>query len=181
MLCIKIEDDGARANDPDWNTEVQMDFVQVLARSLRAVDLASRTEEREFTLCLPHTAEEGALSLAWRISQNVGQYKVTMRKANAPEHGLDFDELYEKAEAFAPSEPAPKPAEEHSTAGQLEQMVKTALNGEIAIQTGESVRSAKSKLRRASKRAGVDIRIWDENGAVHFERLASSQPQKIAS
>jgi hypothetical protein len=25
-------------------------------------------------------------------------------------------------------------------------------------------------MRRASRRAGVEIRIWEENGAIHFER-----------
>jgi diguanylate cyclase (GGDEF)-like protein len=180
MLFLTIDGEEARANDVDWNTEVQMDFVQVLARSLRAVDLASRTSEREFALCLPHTVEEGALTLAWRISQNVGQYKVTMRKAIAPEDGLDFDELSAKATEFTPSQPASKPQVEPSTHLELVQMVKTAPDGEVAIRDGESVRGAKTKLRRAAKRAGVDIRIWDENGAIHFERLASSQQHKVA-
>jgi len=175
MMFIKIEDDEEHGNDPDWNTEVQMDFVQVLARSLRAVDLASRTDEREFALCLPHTAEEGSLTLAWRVAQNVGSYKVTMRKATAPDDGFDFDALYEKAEVFTPTEPAPKAVEEPSSHLQLVQLVKTEAYGEVAVPEGQTTRNTKSKLRRASKRAGVDIRIWEENGAIHFERVASSQ------
>ena len=108
MLFITIEEDEGQKDDPDRNTEVQMDFVQVLARSLRAVDLASRISEREFALCLPHTGEEGAMTLAWRISQNVGSYTVTMRKAVAPDDGFDFDTLYEKARVFKPNRARPK-------------------------------------------------------------------------
>ena len=63
---------------------------------------------------------------------------------------------------------------------QLVQLVKTAPYGEIALRDGETVRNTKTKLRRASKRAGVDLRIWDENGAIHFERLASSQQRGAA-
>jgi hypothetical protein len=53
-------------------------------------------------------------------------------------------------------------------------LVKDAPYGEVALEEGQTVRSAKSKLRRASKRAGVEIRIWEANGAIHFERLAGS-------
>jgi GGDEF domain-containing protein len=177
-LFLRIEEDEARAKDPDWPTEVQMDMVQVLARQMRAVDLASRITDREFALCLPHTGDEGAMSLAWRVWQNAGAYKVTMRKASAPDQGFDFDALYEAAEEFTPSEPAPKLVAEPSTHLQLVQLVKDTPYGEVALQEGQTARSAKLKLRRASKRAGVEIRIWEADGAIHFERLAGSPQQQ---
>jgi diguanylate cyclase (GGDEF)-like protein len=180
MLFITIDEEDGQKDDPDRNTEVQMDFVQVLARSLRAVDLASRIGEREFALCLPHTPVDGALTLAWRVSQNVASYNVVMRRALAPDDGFDFDTLYEKAEVFTPSEPAPKSVEEPSSHLELVKLVKSAPYGEIAIREGESVRNTKTKLRRASKGAGVDLRIWDEDGAIHFERLASAQHRGAA-
>ncbi len=180
-LFIKVEDDEAHADDPDWTTEVQMDLVQILARQMRAVDLASRTGNREFALCLPHTGEEGALSLAWRISQNVGAYKVTMRKAMAPDQGFDFDALYEVAEAFTPEEPVAKSVDEGpSTHLQLVQLVKNSPYGEVPIPEGQTIRNTKSKLRRASRRADVDIRIWEANGVLHFERLAAKQQRGVA-
>jgi GGDEF domain-containing protein len=179
-LFFKVEDDGAHADDPDWTTEAQMDMVQILARQMRAVDLASRIDEREFALCLPHTGEEGALTVAWRISENVGAYKVTMRKAMAPDQGFDFDALYEAAEVFTPEKPVTKPVEEPSSHLQLVQLVKNSPFGEVPIPDGQTPRNAKTKLRRASKRAGVDIRIWEANGVLHFERLAGSQQRGVA-
>lgn len=180
ILFFNVEDDESHGEDPDWTTEVQMDMVQVLAREMRAVDLASRTGEREFALCLPHTGEEGALSLAWRISQNIGAYKVTVRKALSPDHGLDFDALYEAAEAFTPAEPVAKPVEEPSSHLQLIQLVKTTPYGEVPIPEGQTLRNTKSKLRRASKRAGINIRIWEANGVLHFERLAGAPQSGVA-
>jgi diguanylate cyclase (GGDEF)-like protein len=180
-LFIKVEDDEAHQDDPDWTTEVQMDVVQVLARQMRAVDLASRTGEREFALCLPHTGEEGAMSLAWRISQNTGSYQVTMRKAMAPAQGFDYDALYEAAEAFTPYDPAPpKPARQPSDHLQLVQLVKNFPYGEVAVAEGQTTRNTKAKLRRAAKRAGVPIRIWEADGVLHFERLAATQQRGVA-
>jgi GGDEF domain-containing protein len=179
-LFIKVEDDEAHADDPDWTTEVQMDVVQILARQMRAVDLAARIDEREFALCLPHTGEDGAMSLAWRISQNVGAYKATMRRAMAPDQGFDFDALYEAAEVFTPEEPSAMPAEEPSSHLQLVQLVKTSPYGEIPMPDGQTTRNMRSKLRRAAKRAGVDVRIWEANGVMHFERLAGQQQRGAA-
>jgi GGDEF domain-containing protein len=179
-LFLRIEDDEKHATDPDWPTEVQMDFVQILARQMRAVDLASRTDEREFALCLPHTGDDGARSLAWRISQNVGSYKVTMRKALAPDQGFDYDALYEAAEIFVPEEPVARPVQEPSTHLQLVQLIKNEPYGEVPIPEGQTLRNTKSKLRRASKRAGVDVRIWEANGILHFERLANGQQRGVA-
>ncbi len=180
VLFVTVEAQVAHAQDPDWTTEVQMDLVQILARQMRAVDLASRTDEREFALCLPHTSEEGALSLAWRISQNVGSYEVTMRKALAPDQGFDFEALSEAAEAFTPEEPVSKPVEEPVTHLQLVQLIKHSPYGEVAVPEGQTARNTKTKLRRASKTAGVDIRIWEADGLLHFERNADSPRQAVA-
>ena len=180
ILFIQVEDDEERAGDADWTTEIQMDIVQVLARQMRAVDLAARTGDREFALCLPHTSVEGALSLAWRISQNVGSYKVTMRKATAPDQGFDFDALYTAAEGFIPEEPIARPVEQPSSHLQLAQLVKASPYGEVPITDGQTIRSGKAKLRRAAKRAGVEIRVWDADGALHFERLDSSPARHVA-
>jgi GGDEF domain-containing protein len=180
-LFLKVEDDEAHKDDPDWTTEVQMDVVQVLARQMRAVDLASRVGEREFALCLPHTGDDGAMSLAWRISQNTGSYQVTMRKAMAPDQGFDFGALYEVAEAFAPYDPAPpKPSKQPSDHLQLVQLVKNFPYGEVAVAEGQTARNTKAKLRRAAKRAGVPVRIWEAEGVLHFERLAATQQRGVA-
>jgi GGDEF domain-containing protein len=180
MLYLKVEADVAHANDPDWNIDAQMDLVQVLARQMRGVDLASRTAEREFALCLPHTGEEGALSLAWRISQNVGAYTMTMRKAVAPDNGFDFEALYGASEIFTPQQPISKPLEQPSTHLQLVQMVKNSPYGEVPITEGQTPRAAKTKLRRASKRAGVEIRIWEANGVLHFEHVDAQKQAGVA-
>jgi GGDEF domain-containing protein len=179
-LFIKIEADEALVTDPDWTTEVQMDVIQVFARQMRAVDLASRIDDREFALCLPHTGEQGAMSLAWRISQNIGAYQVTVRKAMAPDQGLDFDALYEVAEAFTPQDTAAKPVQEPSTHLQLVQLVKSSPYGEVPVPDGQTTRNTKSKLRRAAKRAGVDVRIWEADGTIHFERLAGQSQRGVA-
>ena len=180
VLFVRIEPQEAHAQDPDWSTEVQMDLVQILARQMRGVDLASRIDEREFALCLPHTGEEGALSLAWRISQNVGSYEVTMRKALAPDQGFDLDALSEAAEAFIPQEPISKPVEEAATHPELVQLIKRSPYGEIKVPEGQTVHNTKSKLRRASNSAGIEIRIWEANGLLHFERKADTANRAVA-
>jgi diguanylate cyclase (GGDEF)-like protein len=181
MLFLRVEDEAVHAQDPDWTTEIQMDVVQILARQMRAVDLACRVEDREFALCLPHTDDEGALSLAWRISQNVGSYKMTTRKAIAGVQGFDFDALYEAAEVFTPQEPVAKaPVAEPSTQLQLVKLIKSAPYGEVPVAEGQTMRGTKSKLRRAAKRAEVEVRIWEADGVVHFERLASGQQRGVA-
>lgn len=170
-LFIRIEEEEVLGGDPDWKTEVEMDLVQILARNLRAVDLASRTGEREFAVCLPHTSEDGAHSAACRIAENVGSYSITARLAMIPEDGIDYEGLYAKAEAFTPSEPAAglqKPEQ-----ARLVELLQASPFGEISLEHGQSAGIAKSKLRRASKQAGIDIRVWEQDGAVRFERLSS--------
>ncbi len=181
VLCIKVEDDKAHANDPDWTTEVQVDLVQVLARQLRAVDLASRIGEHEFALCLPHTGEEGISSLAWRISQNVSAYELTMRRALAPDQGFDFQALSEAAEVFIPQKPVSKATvDTPSTHPELVQLVKSSPYGEVPIAAGQTTRSAKTKLRRASKSAGIEVRIWEAAGVLHFERVEGQVQSGVA-
>ncbi len=43
--------------------------------------------------------------------------------------------------------------------------------GELSLEPGETVRSVKVRLRRASSRLGVDLEIWDANGKVYFRRV----------
>ncbi len=43
--------------------------------------------------------------------------------------------------------------------------------GELDLEPGETVRSVKVRLRRASSRLGVDLEIWDANGKVYFRRV----------
>ncbi len=43
--------------------------------------------------------------------------------------------------------------------------------GELQLEPGETVRSVKVRLRRASSRMGVDLEIWDANGKVYFRRV----------
>jgi hypothetical protein len=59
-------------------------------------------------------------------------------------------------------------------------LVKTSPYGEVPIPEGQTLRNTKAKLRRASKQAGVDIRIWQANGVLHFERLADTPQRGVA-
>jgi len=45
--------------------------------------------------------------------------------------------------------------------------------GELVLDSDESVRSVKTRLRRASTRIGRKLEIWDVNGKVYFQSEAS--------
>lgn len=48
--------------------------------------------------------------------------------------------------------------------------------GELQLESSESMRSVKVRLRRAATRLGLDIDIWDANGFVYFKR-ATRRPR----
>jgi hypothetical protein len=41
--------------------------------------------------------------------------------------------------------------------------------GELHLEQAENARAVKVRLRRASKRLGIDIEIWDNDGKVYFK------------
>ena len=49
--------------------------------------------------------------------------------------------------------------------------VETGDAGELELEPGETVRSVKVRLRRASSRLGVELDIWDASGKVYFRRV----------
>jgi GGDEF domain-containing protein len=182
VLFVKVQD----ADQPDraWTQDDEMDFVQMFGRTLRSVDLAARINEREYAVCLPHTDEEGADSAADRMLKNSTGYSVSAFMALCPRDGIDYESLVERAIPYEPgassvtqtSEPEPAPA----NIIQLAHLLGTQPTGEIAVPEGQTVRGTKAKMRRASKRAGVDVRIWEENGMVHFERLEPMRQEGAA-
>ena len=56
--------------------------------------------------------------------------------------------------------------------------------GELALDADESVRSVKTRLRRAATRIGRKLDIWDSDGKVYFQAEASrtrrGRPRKTA-
>ncbi len=167
VMFVKVQD----ATEPDkvWSQQDEMDFVQMFGRTLRSVDLAARINEREYAVCLPHTTEAGADTAAGRLLKNSGAYSVTAFMALCPRDGIDYETLVDRAQIY--TLPAPSARESGTVASlQLVQFLGTTPSGEIPVAEGQTVRGTKAKMRRASKRAGVEIRIWEENGMIHFER-----------
>ena len=178
VVIIKVQD----SNPPKrvWRQEDEMDFVQMFARTLRSVDLAARINEREYAVCLPQTTEEGAAIAATRLLKNSGSYHVTAFMALCPRDGTDYETLVRRARVFKPP-PSSKVKKKPSAGLQLVNLLGSTPAGEVTVPEGGTVRATKAQLRRASKRAGVDIRIWEESGAIHFERAPESIRQEGAA
>lgn len=56
--------------------------------------------------------------------------------------------------------------------------------GEVSLEPGDSIRSIKVRLRRASTRVGAKLDIWDAEGKVYFQsetpRPHRGRPRKTA-
>ena len=51
--------------------------------------------------------------------------------------------------------------------------------GELQLESGETIRAVKVRLRRASTRVAIDLDIWDVDGRVYFRRLVRrGRPRK---
>jgi GGDEF domain-containing protein len=168
VLFIKVHDTDQP--NKEWTQEDEMDFVQVFARTLRSVDLAARINEREYAVCLPHTTEEGADTAAGRFLKNTHAYSVTAHMAFCPRDGLDYESLVDRAQVYTPGAAHPHESAAVESNLQLVKLLGATPAGEVTVPEGQTVRGTKAKMRRASRRAGVEIRIWEENGAIHFER-----------
>jgi GGDEF domain-containing protein len=169
IMFVRVQD----SLDPNktWTHEDEIDFVQMFGRTLRSVDLAARISEREYAVCLPHTTEEGADTAAGRLLNNSGAYQIETLMAFCPRDGVDYETLIDRAAPYTPAAPRPHDTGSVPESLQLVKLLDTTPAGEITVPEGQTIRSVKAKMRRASKRAGVEIRIWEENGAIHFERL----------
>jgi hypothetical protein len=97
-----------------------------------------------------------------------------------PRDGIDYDALVGRAMPYTPSAPRTREAGAVPENLQLVKLLDTTPAGEIAVPEGQTIRSIKAKMRRASKRAGVEIRIWEENGTIHFERLEPMRQEGAA-
>ncbi|HEY7465098.1 MAG TPA: diguanylate cyclase [Dehalococcoidia bacterium] len=169
LMFVKVHDSSDA--DKTWTQEDEIDFVQMFGRTLRSVDLAARINEREYAVCLPHTTEEGADTAAGRLLNNSGAYQLETLMAFCPRDGIDYETLIDRATPYTPSAPQARDAGSVPESLQLVRLLDTTPAGEIAVPEGQTIRGVKAKMRRASKRAGVEIRIWEENGTIHFERL----------
>jgi hypothetical protein len=60
------------------------------------------------------------------------------------------------------------------------QLISTEPSGEVPVLEGQTIAAAKSKVRRAAKRAGIELRVWEESGAIHFERQEALEQEGVA-
>ena len=171
MALIFIKVQAAQEPERPWTQDDEIDFVQMFARTLRSVDLAARINEGEYAVCLPQTSAEGAAVAVARLLEDTGGYAVSAFMAHCPGDGMDYESLAERAQPFAPEEQHEDEPDSVSTGLTLLSLVESSASGEVAVPEGQNVRNTKAKLRRAAKRAGVDLRIWDDDGVVRFERL----------
>ncbi len=52
---------------------------------------------------------------------------------------------------------------------------------ELTLDAGESVRSVKLRLRRASTRTGAKLEIWDADGKVYFQGRSTQHPTRATA
>jgi hypothetical protein len=144
------------------------------------VDLAAHIGERLFAVCLPNTGEAGADSAAARMLNNAEAYSLTVLMAICPRDGLDQDTLIKNAVPFTPGMSRVVPLESANSA-QLAELLESEVSGRVPLSEGQTARSTKARLRRASKRAGVSVKLWEEDGAIHFERLEHLRSEESAA
>jgi len=165
------------ANRSEVNPSKEMgeiDLVQVFAQTLRSVDMAARVGELEYAVCLPQTDAEGALAAAERILSKHANDDLIVGVAVCPDDGEDVESLLDKAQR-TPSTEMGKVADirrgsQRQPFATIVQTLKARESGEFLLAEGQTVARLKTTLRRAAKRAGLELTIWAEGNRVHFKR-----------
>jgi len=175
LLVIDLPEEAG--HDEPFLTRKESVLADFVSKHMRSVDFAARLDPGRFGVCLPHASDEGSRGAANRLmSQFDAPESVRISLAVCPDAGLELDQLLSAA-ADIDSRP-PAAAEPAPAAIDLASRLRHETAGEIAIEEGETVKSARSKLRKAAKQAGVHVRVWEANGAIRFERVPSSKPER---
>jgi GGDEF domain-containing protein len=180
--------------------DLEVEVAQTFTTNLRSVDLAAKVGEWQYAVCLPQTDEAGARVVASRVLNGSGAFAFAAGLAMCPRDGLELetllikarasqaagelevaDERYYQADAeVEDTSRAAVPIEDKlpvpATVIDLVQVLANKSSGELPIEEGSSARTVKATLRRASRKAGVELKIWERDGVIFFERIDVTAP-----
>lgn len=175
LLHIRV---GNHSKRPTAHPYGEMELVQTFTKKLRSIDLMTKLGESEYAVCLPQTPGVGAKAVARRLMQGMNRDSLVIRLAICPKDGSEFDDLLASARVYkiAEGQRTVEMVKEQSSPIDLAERVAKETSGRLQIEIGETARSLKLKLRRASRKAGVDLKIWEKDGFVLFERTDAKAP-----
>lgn len=174
LLVIDLPEEASR--DEPFMTRKESMLADFISKHMRSVDFAARLEVGRFGVCLPHASEEGSRAAAKRLmSQLEAPESVRISLAVCPDAGLELNHLLTEAVSI---DAAPVPAGPPSSPIDLLDRLRSEASGEVIIEAGETAKSARNRLRKAARKAGVQIRIWESDGALRFERVSPAAPER---
>jgi GGDEF domain-containing protein len=172
MALVRLSASGTKGDT--WGSEREWQLGQEVARHMRAVDISTRSGPLEFLVCLPHTDLRGAQRAARRLLTDLEGWSLRASFATHARDGDDADTLIEAAltrEGLAREEiPDVAESAESPAIGYLG-LIERLAPGEsshLPVAAPDTAKLVKQRLRRAAKRAGVTLRLWDEDGCVCF-------------
>jgi GGDEF domain-containing protein len=172
MSILLIRGDQQKQRDDEPPFAAEMSFVQLFSHALRSMDMAAKLGEREYVICLPHADEDGAAAVARRlIEKRRPDQSFLIGMAVHPREGNDLEALLERARrslAAEVPETMTSDAANRRRYAEILHAVSHEPSGEIPVKAGETARGLKLKLRRAAKRAGVELSIWERAGTIYY-------------
>ena len=171
MVFIKL---AAPPRSSDERDGALVEEGQLFVNSLRKGDLASRIAPNNYTLCLMHADEWQARSAARRVIGGLRHKQaVEVRLAVCPLDGMDVDSLYRVARPIDVNEQLEPPdrLEDRHPQQSLPKLLASRASGEMPIRAQETASQAKARLRRASRRAGITLNVWQQDNVLRFERV----------
>lgn len=169
------------------NTEAsRVQLAQTVNHMVRSVDIAASLDEFEYGICLPHAEAGGAGTTLARLTSELSEHHVTLGLALYPDHGLEGEALIEHARAqirgggTPPLQLRTLGALPRPSYSQLARLARDDPPCELKVEAGESIKKIKAGLRRASRRAGISLDVWDKDGAIFFKRAAPARARTAA-
>ena len=180
MIAVRRAASSSKA-EPQVPRETEVDFVKVFMRNVRTLDLATKLNESDYCICLPHTDRGGAESVATRLLAEVGTAQISVGVAEYSSEDKESDLIIERAfagtVAAAVFQAVPKLEKKRADYKELLERVRIEEAGQVALAPDETPSGVKARLRRAAKTAGVVLRLTDREGTVYFERIARQETQ----
>jgi GGDEF domain-containing protein len=160
--------------------ELEEHVARTVSRCLRSVDFATRLAELEFAVCLPRSDESGAEAAVKQLISELGQWHLVAGFAVCPRDGEDGELLMERAQRHEclnddlGAVVVRRPTYRREAFDLLIREASVGSVTQLELHPGETARSLKQRMQRASKRLGVDLAVWDEGGRVCFKKAAAA-------
>ena len=169
VLFVQIDP----AAEPNTSYEAPEDTTaQLFVRTIRTGDLAAKIDPRTYALCLMHSDEQNARAAIRRLLGRLQSLESPdIALAMCPPDGSDVASLLAAAQAVDLNEPVALHSRIRRKTQPLGELLTEQAAGEVALKPEETFAQARARVRRASKRAGINVKVWEVDGALRFERV----------